>query len=455
MEEYDIAVIGAGPGGYVAALHAAHRGFKTVCIDKGAEPGGTCLNVGCIPSKALLQSSEHYAFLVEQGKEHGIEAENIRLNFPQMMRRKEEVVHGLTKGIDFLFQRGKVNYIKGEARFATPQELVVGDKKVKAKNIIIATGSEPIALPFLPFDEKQILSSTGALSLPKVPENMIVVGAGVIGVELASVYQRLGCQVTIVEMLERICPAMDGAVSKALLAILKKQGLTFHLSTQVKSAEKKGEQYHLSLSQNGKEFSLASGHVLVAVGRRPFTRNLGLKEIGIETDKRGFIPVDGNFRTIHSHIYAIGDVVDGVMLAHRASDEGVVVVDLIAGIVGQINYLAIPNVIYTHPEVAALGFTEEEAKALKIEIKVGTALIKANARGRCSGETEGLVKVIGEKGSDRLIGMHIVGPHASEMIGEGVIAIEKKMTVKELAYASHAHPTFSESIKEAAQSLLN
>lgn len=451
MEEFDIAVIGAGPGGYVAALHAAHLGFKTVCIDKGDELGGTCLNVGCIPSKALLQSSEHFAFLQEKAKEHGIEADGLRHNFPQMMKRKAEVVQGLVKGIAFLFQRASVAYIKGEAKFVSPHEIAVGKQTVKAKNIIIATGSEPIELPFLPFDEKQILSSTGALSLPKVPKSMIVIGAGVIGVELASVYQRLGATVTIVEMLDHICPAMDGAISKALLSILKKQGLTFHLSTQVKSAEKKGNEVVLTLAPNG---TLSGEKVLVAVGRRPFTRNLGLKEIGIETDQKGFIPVDGNFRTKHPHIYAIGDVVEGVMLAHRASDEGVVVVDLIAGKIAQINYLAIPNVIYTHPEVASLGFTEEEAKALKIEIVVGTAQFKANARARCSGDTEGLVKVIGEKQTNRLIGMHIVGPHASEMIGEGVMAIEKKMTIKEIAYASHAHPTLSESIKEAAQSII-
>ncbi len=454
MEEYDIVLIGAGPGGYVAALHAAHLGFKTACIDKGESLGGTCLNVGCIPSKALLQSSEHLAFMREKAKEHGIEIQALSLNFPQMMARKKEIVQSLVQGIAGLFQRGKVTSIRGAARFVSPNELAIGDQKIRAKNIIIATGSEPVALPFMPFDEKTIISSTGALSLPKIPKDMLVIGAGVIGVELASVYQRLGAKVTLVEMLDHICPAMDGQVSKGLLAILKKQGLTFHLAAKVKSAEIKPSGVELTVEHENKNLNLSAECALVAVGRRPYTKDLGLKEIGIETDPKGFIPVDGNFRTVHPHIYAIGDVVEGAMLAHRASDEGVVVVDLIAGKSAQINYLAIPNVIYTHPEVAALGFTEEEAKALKIEIATGMAYFKANPRARCSGDTEGFVKVIGEKKSGRLIGMHIMGPHASEMIGEGVIAIEKGMTLKELAYASHAHPTLSESIKEAAQNSL-
>lgn len=449
MEEYDLAIIGAGPGGYVAALHAASLKLKTVCIDKGEALGGTCLNVGCIPSKALLQSSEHYAFLKEKAKEHGIEG-SFTLNFPQMMARKQEIVKGLVHGIAGLFQRANVTSLKGTARFLSPHELEVDGKKIKAKNIIIATGSEPISLPFLPFDEKKVISSTGALSLPKIPKDLIVIGAGVIGVELASVYQRLGTKVTLVEMLDHICPAMDAQVSKSLLAILKKQGLEFHLSSKVKSAQVNSN-VRLNLEP---DLTLSAECVLVCVGRRPYTKDLGLQEVGIETDKRGFIPVDGNFRTKHPHIYAIGDVIEGSMLAHLASDEGVVVVDLIAGKHSQINYLAIPNVIYTHPEVAAVGFTEEEAKALKIETAVGLSYFKGNGRARCSGDVEGFVKVIGEKKSGRLIGMHIIGSHASEMIGEGVLAIEKKMTLREIAYASHAHPTLSETIKEAAQTAL-
>ncbi len=445
-ESYDIAVIGAGPGGYIAALHAAKLGFKTVCIDKRETLGGTCLNVGCIPSKALLQSSEHYEFLEKQAKEHGIEVKGLSHNFKQMMQRKEEVVSGLVNGIEGLFTRGKVTWLKGEAKFSSPNEIDVNGEKITAKNIIIATGSEPIELPFLPFDEKKVISSTGALSLPKLPKKMIVVGAGVIGVELASVYNRLGSEVTIVEMLDHICPAMDHAISKNLFNVLKKQGLTFHLSTKV--TEAKGQK--LTIQEGSNTQSLEGDVILVAVGRRPYTKGLDLDAVGITTTPQGFIEVDNNFRTAHPHIYAIGDAIDGVMLAHRASDEGMVVVDLIAGQHPSINPLTIPNVIYTHPEVAALGLTETEAKTMGLELCIGTSQFKANARARCAGDTEGLVKVIGEKKSNRLIGMHIIGPHASEMIGEGVIAMESGMTLKELAYSSHAHPTLSETIKEAA-----
>lgn len=449
--DFDIAIIGAGPGGYVAALHAASLKLKTVCIDKGEELGGTCLNIGCIPSKALLQSSEHFAFFKERAKEHGIEARELSLNFPQMMERKGQVVQSLVHGIAGLFKNGGITRLQGSAKFLSPNELAVGNQKITAKNIIIATGSVPIELPFMPFDEKTIISSTGALSLPKIPKELLVIGAGVIGVELASVYQRLGSHVTLIEMLDQICPTMDASVSKSLLAILKKQGLTFHLSTQVKSASIKPGNVELTLSQGG---NITGDCALVAVGRRPYTQDLGLAEIGIQTDAKGFIPVDGNFRTKHPHIYAIGDVIEGPMLAHKASDEGIVAVDLIAGRKATINYLAIPNVIYTHPEVAALGFTESEAKALNIPIVTGTSYFKASGRARAAGDTDGFVKVIGEKSSGRLIGMHIIGPHASEMIGEGVMAIEKRMTLREIAYAPHAHPTLSETIKEAAQSCL-
>lgn len=445
-EKYDIAIIGAGPGGYVAALHAAKYGFKTVCIDKRKELGGTCLNVGCIPSKALLQSSEAYAFIQKQAENHGINTSNLSFDLPHMMQRKEEIVAGLVKGIEGLFQRNQITSITGKAHFISPHEIKVSEQHIEAKYFIIATGSEPIALPFLPFDEKKVLSSTGALSLSHTPKTMAVIGAGVIGVELASVYSRLGSEVTIVEMLDHICPAMDAAVSKNLLSLLKKQGMTFRLSTQVNSADLSKDPITLELSEG----TLDAEVVLVAVGRKPYTQGLGLEEIGITTTKKGFIPVNQCFRTKHSHIFAIGDVIEGMMLAHLASDEGVAVVDLIAGKRSAINYLAIPNVIYTHPEVAALGVTEQQAKDLGISIKTGISQFRANPRARCSGDMDGFVKVIGDKATDRLIGMHIIGAHASELIGEGVMAIEKKMTLKEIAYASHAHPALAETIKEAA-----
>lgn len=458
MAKYDVAVIGAGPGGYVAAIRAAQLGLKTVCIEKGKTLGGTCLNVGCIPSKALLQSSEAYAFMEHSGQEHGLDCKGVKVDFKQMMSRKEGVVSGLVQGIAGLFQRNKVDRIEGTATFIGPNTLEVthGKKKeiIEAANFILATGSEAIELPFLPFDEKVIVSSTGALSLPKVPKKMVVIGAGVIGVELASVYSRLGAEVDIIEMLDSVCPGMDGAVSRGLGQILKKQGMTFHLSTTVEKADITAKGATLTAKQGDKTLTFKADVVLVAVGRRPYSDGLGLEMLGIETDARGFVPVDGNFRTKQPHIYAIGDLVEGPMLAHRASEEGIAAAEVIAGKKTHIDYIGIPNVIYTHPEVASVGFTEEELKERGIELKVGKCAFKGNPRARCSGDTDGFVKIIGDATSGKVLGLHIVGPHASEMIAEGVIALEKRATLEEIARASHAHPTLSEAIKEAAMNAL-
>lgn len=457
---YDVAVIGSGPGGYIAAIRAAQLGFKTICIEKEVTLGGTCLNIGCIPSKALLQSTEYYAWLAHEAKEHGIEAATIGFDLNQMMLRKSKVVKSLVDGVAGLFKGNKIDRSEGVARLVSPNKIEVDNGKdksyVEAEYILLATGSEPISLPFLPFDEKFVLSSTGALSLKQVPKKMLVVGAGVIGVELASVYSRLGAQVTIVEMLDTICPAMDHTMSKTLLQVLKKQGLVFHLGVQVTKAQvDKG--VVLTVKQKDQELTLDSDVVLVAVGRRPYSRGLGLAELGIPTTNRGFVPVDQNFRTTIPNIFAIGDLIEGPMLAHRASEEGVAAVEIMAGMNPQVNYMAIPNVIYTHPEVAALGLTEKEALDLGMKLKIGTSFFKGNARARCTGPsaTEGLVKVIGDASSGRLIGMHIIGPHASEMIGEGVVAIEMKATVADIANAPHAHPSLSESIKEAALAALH
>lgn len=456
--EYDIAVIGSGPGGYVAAIRAAQLGFKTICIEKSKSLGGTCLNVGCIPSKALLQSTEHYDFIQKHSGEHGIDVTGVSFRFDDMMKRKGEVVKANTDGVAGLFKRNGIDRLEGTGRFVSSHllEVTAGGEKIliEAKNIIIATGSESVPLPFLPFDEKMILSSTGALALDHVPKRMVVIGGGVIGVELASVYNRLGTQITVVEMMDRICPMMDNAISKSLLQILQKQGMTFHLNSKVTSATKEKSTISLVVVKDKETLRLDADAVLVSVGRRPFTGGLGLAEVGVEVDAKGFIKVDDLFKTSQSHIYAIGDVIDGAMLAHRASEEGVAAVEIIAGHLPHINYMAIPNVVYTHPEVAALGLTEKEAKELGLELKVGTCFFKGNPRARCAGDTDGFVKVIGEATSGRLIGMHMIGANASEMIGEGVLAMTKRATLEDIANASHAHPTRTEAIKEAALSAL-
>lgn len=451
---FDLIVIGSGPGGYVAAVRARQLGLTVACVEKEATVGGTCLNVGCIPSKTLLQASEHVEFISKRAQEHGISCEKLDFDFSKMMKRKEDVVEGLVRGVAALFKKNGVVHFEGTASFVSPYEIDVassaGSTKVQGSHFILATGSTPIELPFLKFDEKIVLSSTGALSLKKVPEKLLVVGAGVIGVELASVYQRLGAKVVIIEMLETICPAMDGAVSRTLLKALTRQGLSFHLGAEVLSATKlqDGVELNVKTKEGEKEFS--GDVVLVSVGRKPFSQGLGLEKIGVIVNEKGFVVVDPNLRTNLPHILAIGDLIDGPMLAHKASEEGVSAVELIAGLKPHINYASIPNVIYTHPEVASIGFTEEEMKRIGSAYLVGTCAFKGNPRARCSGDVEGFVKVLGSAKNGRLIGMHIIGPSASEMIGEGMIAIERQATLAEIANAPHAHPTLSEAIKEAS-----
>lgn len=456
---YPFVVIGAGPAGYVAALRLASYGLKTLCIDSRAVPGGTCLHVGCIPSKALLYSSEQYRFCQKLASTMGIAISEMELQFDQMMVRKEELVKGLSEGLSSLFQAKKqLDFVSGKASFVDshtlsiqgPQEL---SQTISADYILLATGSEPIPLPFAPFDEEQFLSSTGALMLKAAPKRMVVVGAGVIGVELASVYRRLGSSVQLVEMMDEICPGLDSTLSASFLTSLKKQGLDFFLSSKVDAVQRQGAELLVDVSSS-KELAkqtLACDVLLIAVGRRPSSRGLELERAGLQCDERGFIPVDSQFRTSQPHILAIGDLISGAGLAHRASEEAFAVADLLAGRKAhQVNYMAIPNVIYTHPEVAYVGLTEAEAHQSGLRPFCGIAHFRANPRARCSSEAEGLVKVVGDEQTGRLIGLHIMGAHASELIGQGSVALSHQATVASLAYTPQAHPTLSETIKEAA-----
>lgn len=447
MEKFDLIVIGGGPGGYVAAIRAAQLGLRVACIEKEKTLGGTCLNVGCIPSKALLHSTEYYHRVASTGKEHGIMADHLTIDLKQMMKRKERIVSGLAGGIDFLFNKNKVTRIQAEAQLLSATTVQAGDQTLEASKILLATGSEPIPLPFLPFDERRVLSSTGALGLSQIPKKLLMVGAGVIGLELGSVYLRMGTEIEVVELLDRVTPPFDREISKALLKILQKQGMTFHFNKKVVAGSVGKEGVELKLDSNE---TVQGDAVLVAIGRRPYSKGLGLEKVGVEIDS-GRVKIDEAFRTSVPTIYAIGDLVDGPMLAHKASEEGVAAVDIMCGKRTELNYLAIPNVMYTWPEVACVGMTEEEAKEAGLSIRIGRCPFKAIPRARCSGDEEGLVKLIGEQTSDRLIGMHIIGPNASEMIHEGALAIKTGATLLEIAHTSHAHPTCAEAIKEAAQ----
>lgn len=442
---YDVIVIGSGPGGYVAAIRCAQLGLKTACVEKGPL-GGTCLNIGCIPSKALLHSSELFYKLSHEMPEHGIKADNPSFDFDKMMKRKDGIVFGFNQGIAALFKKNKIDHLQGTGSLKDPQTVLVDGNEHQTKFIILATGSEPIALPFLPIDEKRVITSTGALALEQVPRKMLVIGAGVIGVELGSVYNRLGSEVEFVEFLPKICPTMDDEISKAFQKILEKQGLKFRLNSKVESAQINSDQITLKVGSE----ELSADVILCSIGRKPYTQNLGLENVGVKADQKGFIPINGRFQTTIPNIYAIGDIVDGPMLAHKASEEGIVVAELLAGEHPHLNYIAIPNVVYTEPEVAAVGLTQQEALDKGLSVNVGSFPYSINSRAQCTGETQGLVKIIAEAKSDILIGIHIVGTHASEIIAEATIAIEKKMTALELASTIHAHPTLSEAVKEAA-----
>ena len=455
MSSYDVAVIGSGPGGYVAAIRCAQLGFKTAIIEK-EKLGGTCLNVGCIPSKALLDSSHHYYDAVSHFKEHGIEIDAPKVNFTQMVTRKQGVIDQTVSGIQYLMDKNKIDVLVGTGAFKDATHIIVTaadgtTQEIEAKNTIIATGSVSSELPFAPTDKTRIITSTEALSLPEVPKHLIVIGGGVIGLELGSVYLRLGSEVTVVEYADRVIPGMDGALSKELTKVLKKQGMKFYTSTGVTSVVNNGNDVTLkATSKKGEEIELTGDYALVAVGRRAFTGSLGLDNVGVEVDERGRIKTNDHLQTNVANIYAIGDVVAGAMLAHKAEEEGVLVAEQLAGQKPHINYNLIPGVVYTWPEVAGVGQTEEQLKEAGVEYKSRSFKFSALGRARASMDTDGFVKVLADKNTDEILGMHIIGARAADLIAEGVTAMEFRASAEDLTRMSHAHPTFSEAIKEAA-----
>ncbi|MBB64728.1 MAG: dihydrolipoyl dehydrogenase [Waddliaceae bacterium] len=449
-KEYDLVVIGSGPGGYVAAIRAGQLGLKTAVIDKRKRMGGTCLNVGCVPSKTLLHATELYHKMQTEAQRLGVECSKLKFNLPQALKNQQDVIEGLGNGIQGLMKKNKVDAIEGKATLTGPNTIDVNGQSIQAKNILLATGSQPIAGPFGEFDEKVVLSSTGALSLPKIPKRMVVVGAGVIGLEMASVYSRIGTDVVIVELMNEVLPGQDKDVCKTVQQLLKKQGMTVQLGTKVQLKSKSAKGVKIALEKNGKVTDLDADVILVSIGRSPYTEGLGLETVGVKMTERGQVLVDDHYRSSVSNIYAIGDIVDGPMLAHRASEEGVAVVEALAGKSPHVNHLAIPGVVYTWPEVASVGLTEQECKERGLDCKIGKFFFKGNSRARCTGDDSGFVKVIGESKTDRIVGMHIVGANAGDLIHEGVLAIEKKMTLAELGAACHAHPTYAEAVKEAA-----
>ena len=454
---FDAVVIGGGPAGYVAAIRAAQLGKRVACIEKRATLGGTCLNVGCIPSKALLQSSERYAEAKRALAAHGVKIDGLALDLKTMMARKDKVVEDNTRGIEYLFRKNEVKHFKATARLAAPNSVQVtlngGESEtLKARAVILATGSEYGYLPGVDVDERRIVSSTGALSLSEVPERLIVIGAGYIGLEMGSVWSRLGAKVTVIEFLDRITPGMDGEVAKQLQRILSKQGLEFRLATKVTAAkvDNKGVTLTLEPMSGGAPESLSADVALVAVGRRPHTEGLGLELVGIALDEKKRIKVGDQFGTNVPGVYAIGDVIKGPMLAHKAQDEGVAVAEVLAGQKPQINFDAIPAVIYTWPEVASVGKTEEGLNAAGIRYRVGKFPFSANSRARCNGETDGFVKILADRQTDRVLGVHIIGPDAGTMIAEAVLAMEYAASSEDIARSCHAHPTLNEGMKEAA-----
>jgi dihydrolipoamide dehydrogenase len=454
--QFDLVVIGGGPGGYVCAIRAAQLGLKTACVEKRGALGGTCLNVGCIPSKALLHSSHKYEEVAHGLAAHGIKVNGAVLDLAGMMGRKDKVVTDLTKGIEFLFQKNKVTYVKGAGRFVAANKIAIAngaaEQTIVAKNVVIATGSEVMPLPGVNIDEKQIVSSTGALALAKVPGHMVVVGGGYIGLEMGSVWRRLGAKVTVVEFLDRIVPGMDGEIAKTFQRVLTKQGMTFRLGTKVTAAKKAGAGVALTLepAAGGKSETLDADVVLVAIGRRPHTNGLGLETIGVAVDNKGRITTDAYFRTNVAGVHAIGDVIAGPMLAHKAEEEGVAVAEILAGQAGHVNYETVPGVVYTWPEVATVGKSEEELKSAGIAYKAGKFPFTANSRARCNADTDGFVKVLADAKSDRVLGVHVIGPEAGTLIHECVMAMEFGASAEDIARAFHGHPTLNEAVKEAA-----
>ncbi len=450
---FDLIVIGAGPGGYVAAIRAAQLGMSVGCIEKEVL-GGTCLNIGCIPSKALLESSELYHQARTTFKRHGIQVGEVEVDLGAMMKRKEQIVQKMTRGVQGLFRKNKVTHIEGTARLtgsgAVEVEKGEGKETLKAERILIATGSAPIELPGLRFDGEHIISSTEALTLSEPPGRLVVIGAGAIGLELGSVWNRLGSEVLVVELLDHILPGMDLEMGAQLQKLLEKQGLSFMLETLAEASEVRDGKIHLTLASGSEKREEACDRVLVAVGRRPHTEGLGAKEAGVELDEKGRVVVNERYETSLPGVYAIGDVIAGPMLAHKAEEEGVAAVELMAGKAGHVNYDAVPGVVYTHPELAAVGMTEEAARESGFKVRVGKFPFLANGRAHSLEATEGSVKVISDEKTDRLLGMHIVGARASEMIGEAVVAMEFSASAEDIARTMHAHPTLPEAIKEAA-----
>ena len=455
-EEFDLIVIGGGPGGYVCAIRAAQLGLKTACVESRGTLGGTCLNVGCIPSKSLLNLSENYKKAKKDFINQGIEISNVKLNIDKMMSNKNKSVQVLTKGIEYLFKKNKVTYIKGKGVIFSKQDVVVYNnnekKNYKAKNIVIATGSYPTSIPGINIDEKDILSSTGALSLSSVPKSLTVIGGGYIGLEMGSVWSRLGAEVTVVEYLDHITPGMDREVSKEFQKILSKQGIKFKLNTKVTSVKKQSSQIEVECQDkiSNEKYAINTDKVLIAVGRRPYTEGLNLNKIGVKKDNQGRIEVNKKLQTSIKNIYAIGDVIQGPMLAHKAEEEGIAVAEILAGQAGHVNYDIIPGVIYTSPEVASVGKTEEQLKTQNVSYKIGKFPFLANSRAKVNNETEGFVKILADMNTDKVLGVHIIGPHCGDMIAEMALAMEFGASSEDIARTCHAHPTHTEAIKEAA-----
>ena len=457
-EKFQTVVIGGGPAGYVCAIRLAQLGLKTACIESRGSLGGTCLNVGCIPSKSLLNLSENF-HKAKNFASQGIEVGDVKLNLDKMMKNKNKAVTILTKGVEFLFKKNKVTYFKGTGSFKSKNEILVKDEKkkeivIEAEKVIISTGSLPVSLPGIEFDEKLILSSTGALDLKKVPKKMVVIGGGYIGLEMGSVWSRLGSEVHVIEFLDHITPGMDKEVSLEFMKILKKQGINFHMQTKVETVKKKNNGVLIStLNKDGKKQEFDCDVVLVSVGRKPNTNSLNLDSIGVELDDKKRIKIDKNFKTNIDNIYAIGDVIEGPMLAHKAEDEGIAVAENIAGQSGHVNYETIPGVVYTTPEVATVGKTEEQLKESNKKYKIGKFSFMANSRAKAIDEAEGFVKILADAETDKVLGAHIIGPHAGELIAEIGIAMEFGASSEDIARTCHAHPTFSEAVKEAALSV--
>ena len=456
MDNFDLIVIGGGPGGYVCAIRAAQLGLKTACVESRGTLGGTCLNVGCIPSKSLLNLSENFHKAKKDFNKQGIEIEGIKLNIEKMMSNKNKSVQVLTKGVEFLFKKNKVTYIKGKGVLFSKNDIVVYENNkrtnYKAKNIVIATGSAVVSLPGIEIDEKNIISSTGALSLNEVPKKLAVIGGGYIGLEMGSVWSRLGSEVTVIEYLDHITPGMDREISDEFKKILTKQGINFKMGSKVNSVKTNGTGILINFTdvKTSKAESLEFDKVLVSVGRKPYTEGLNLTKVGIKKDSKGRIEVNSKLQTSIKNIYAIGDVIKGPMLAHKAEEEGIAVAEILAGQAGHVNYDVIPGVIYTSPEVATVGKTEEQLKEEKKSYKVGKFPFLANSRAKVNNETDGFVKILADSETDKVLGVHIIGPHCGDMIAEMALAMEFGASSEDIARTCHAHPTHTEAIKEAA-----